>query len=390
MNSGVKPHGYYNIQRVVTMKMSNRKRVLKTLSGKRADKIPKDAWWTPPALEMFKEKTGQSDPAKYFGCEMREVLVSHIQDRENLLQTVNYPQNALYLPTEKYLSAYKNVDDISDIHKYFRIDEWGVGYEPCSTFHFTHMKHPMEAYRTVKEILDYPFPQVANNRKALKSEIDDLKLNDYYVMGNIVAFVFEKAWHLRGIENLLVDFIENEEFAAVLLDKILEIKTQMALELASSGVDQINLGDDVGTQNSMIMHPAMWRKWIKPRFGSFIKAVKKANGKIRIFYHSDGFIEPIIPDLIEIGVDILNPVQPECMNPILLRQRYGQALTFWGVMGCQSTVRFGSPAQVELETKKWIDMVGQNGCLVLGLMGIEPDIPWENIISFFNAVEKYG
>lgn len=369
---------------------TKRERVLKTLAGERADKTPKDAWWTPPALEIFKEKTGQDDPAGYFGCEMREVLAEHVNDPELLLQRAPCGGQSVYLPTEKYLSIYRNAEDVRKLQKQFRIDEWGIGYEPCSTFHFTRMQHPMEAFKTAQDILDYPFPKVAKNRQALKSEIDNLKLNDYYVMGNVVAFVFEKAWHLRGIENLLVDFIENEEFASVLLDRILEIKIQMALELAEAGVDQINLGDDVGTQHSMIMCPEMWRKWIKPRLGAFINAVKKVNGKIRIFYHSDGYIEPIIPDLIAIGVDILNPVQPECMDPIALRRRYGQALSFWGVMGCQSTVRFGSPAQVELETKKWIDGVGQNGKLVLGLMSIEPDTPWENVIAFFNAVEKYG
>ncbi|MDD5774295.1 MAG: uroporphyrinogen decarboxylase family protein [bacterium] len=296
------------------------------------------------------------------------------------------PADAVYLPTEEYLSAYKNAEN--NLQQIFRVDEWGIGYEPCSTFHFTHMKHPMENYGTVNELLNYPFPRVEKNNPALKNEVKRLKEQDYYVMGNVVSFIFEKAWHLRGIESLLIDFYENEEFAAVLLDRILEIKTEMALELVKAGVDQINLGDDIGTQKSMIMRPEMWRKWIKPRLAGFISSIK-AKGKVNIFYHSDGCIEPVINDLTEIGVDILNPVQPECMNPFVLKEQFGHVLSFWGVMGCQSTMRFGTAAQVESETKKYIDRVGENGGLVLGLMSVEPDIPWENIIAFFNTVENY-
>jgi len=158
-----------------------------------------------------------------------------------------------------------------------------------------------------------------------------------------------------------------------------------------AGVDILRLGDDVGSQKGMLMSPEVWRKWLKPGLKKVIKSARDINPEIHIFYHSDGYIEPIIPELIEIGVDILNPVQPECMDPAKLKREYGDKLAFWGTVSCQRTMPFGTPEDVINEVKLRIKTVGENGGLLIAPTHIlEPDVPWENVLAFFEGVKKYG
>ena len=105
-------------------------------------------------------------------------------------------------------------------------------------------------------------------------------------------------------------------------------------------------GDDVGAQHGMLISPAAWRRFLKPRMAEFISALKAINPDLKVAYHSDGNIEPIIPELIEIGLDVLNPVQPACMDPAKLKRQYGDKLCFWGTIDEQHTLPFGTPEQV--------------------------------------------
>ena len=148
--------------------------------------------------------------------------------------------------------------------------------------------------------------------------------------------VFENAWLLRGLEQLLMDFIQNEEFAEALLDRITEFQADNARYIGNCDADILLTGDDVGTQRGMLMSPAHWRKWLKPRLAKIIAAAREQKPDIHVFYHSDGDISDIIPELIEIGVDILNPVQPECLDPVEMKRLYGDKLSFWGTIGTPS------------------------------------------------------
>jgi len=163
-----------------------------------------------------------------------------------------------------------------------------------------------------------------------------------------------------------------------------------ARRLAGADVDILRLGDDVGSQRAMLMSPDTWRTWFKPRLADLIRAAKAVKPDMLVFYHSDGYIEPIIPDLIEIGLDILNPVQPECMDPAQLKREYGRDLAFWGTIGTQTTMPFGDAEEVRRVVKERIDTVGPEGLLLAPTHVLEPDVPWENIEAFADAVEEYG
>jgi uroporphyrinogen decarboxylase len=203
--------------------------------------------------------------------------------------------------------------------------------------------------------------------------------------------VFERAWYLRGMEQLFADFVESPDFATAVLDRITEISCGTADRYARADVDVLGLGDDVSEQRGMLMSPATWRRWLKPRLAAIIASARAVKADVIVRYHSDGNPEAIIPDLIEIGVDVLNPLQPECMDPAAIKRRYGGDLAFWGAMGTQTTMPFGTPEEVARVVRERIDTVGAGGGLLLAPTHVlQPDVPWENIVAFFEAIERYG
>jgi uroporphyrinogen decarboxylase len=165
----------------------------------------------------------------------------------------------------------------------------------------------------------------------------------------------------------------------------------MMTRIAGAGLDILRLGDDVGMQHAMMMSPAMWAKWLKPRLAKVIEAAKTANPSIIVSYHSDGMIMPVIEGLIEAGVDVLNPVQPECIDPAEVKAMFGDRLAFSGTIGTQTTMPFGTPDDVRRDVKDRIETVGKGGGLFIGPSHtMEPEVPWANVVAFVEAVEEYG
>jgi uroporphyrinogen decarboxylase len=141
----------------------------------------------------------------------------------------------------------------------------------------------------------------------------------------------------------------------------------------------------------MLMSPRMWRQWLKPRLARVIEAARAIKPDILVWYHSDGDCRAIMAELIEIGVDILNPVQPECMDPAQIKAQYGDRLSFSGTIGTQTTMPHSTPAGVKAVVKERVATVGQGGGLFLAPTHVlEPDVPWENVIAFIEAAEEYG
>ncbi len=317
--------------------------------------------------KTFEEKTGQTDYWVYFGMPYRYLDI---------------------LPTRQPIDFTPYFHTIPDG---MTIDEWGIGYQKGTFEHFWKFIHPMERFTSAKEVEEFPLPDVlADYRWAGYAErIRSLKEQGLAAVYFAIQ-VFEPAWYLRGMENLLVDMIENEEIAHACLDRMTDIKAGMCARLAAAGVDIIVYGDDVGTQRGMMMSPGIWREWLKPTMKKVIKAAKDVKPDVIAYYHSDGMIAEIIPDLIEIGVDVLNPVQPECMDPVEIKKQYGDLLSFWGTIGTQSTMPFGTPAEVTEKVREMIATVGRDGGLVLAPTHLlEPEVPWENIEAFISAVKRY-
>ena len=165
----------------------------------------------------------------------------------------------------------------------------------------------------------------------------------------------------------------------------------MARRYAATDTDILMLGDDVSTQIDMMMSPALYREQLKPRLAKIIHAAKEVKPDILIFYHGDGNLEQIVPDLIDAGVDVLNPIQPECVDPFRLKELYGDRLSFWGGIGTQTIMPFGTSEEIYQTCKDLIQKVGKGGGLGLAPTHVlEPEVPYENLEAFLKAAHTYG
>jgi uroporphyrinogen decarboxylase len=251
----------------------------------------------------------------------------------------------------------------------------------------------MRSFRSMEELETYPFPTFKEDWRRIHAAglIEAHHQRGLAVGGAMAQTIFEVAWGLRGMEELFIDFKRNPEFAAYLLDRITEIRCSEAQFFAQHNVDVLILGDDVSMQTGMLMGPATWRQWFKGRMARIIDAARAIKPDLHVFYHSDGNPEAIIPELIEIGITILNPVQPECIDPVKVKQQYGDQLALWGTIGIQTTMPFGTPEDVRQEVRTCIETVGYDGGLVLGpTHTLEPEVPWENIVALYEAIDEYG
>jgi uroporphyrinogen decarboxylase len=230
----------------------------------------------------------------------------------------------------------------------------------------------------------------------LRREVAAWHARGYPVMASpphLGGELFETAYRLRGFERFMIDLADNPRFVEYLLDQLTAMHVTLSLDLTRSGIDILALDDDVAEPGRMLMSPATWRRFFKPRVRSIIDACRAMNPRLAIFWHSDGNIEPIIPDLIEIGVDILHPVQPDVMDPARLKRLHGDRLAFFGTVGTPATWSWGTPAEIRAEVRERIATVGKDGGLIIApAYDLEPaeNIPWANVRAFFEAADEFG
>jgi uroporphyrinogen-III decarboxylase len=211
-----------------------------------------------------------------------------------------------------------------------------------------------------------------------------------YILITIWGSHWEKAYFSRGIENFLSDLAGSPEFAQRLLDEIIR-KNMVMLEniVTCADIDGILLGSDWGTQANLIMSPRTWRKMIAPGEQKEYDLLKRYAKDV--FVHSCGDIRKIMPDLVEMGVDGLNPVQPECMDLAELKEKYGQRITFWGGISTQRTLPYGTPADVEREAAATIQLMSQSGGYITSpSQEIQTDVPYDNLIALIETAKRYA
>jgi uroporphyrinogen decarboxylase len=272
------------------------------------------------------------------------------------------------------------------------VDEWGVGWDvqayetPYGTGHYTEMvRHPLADDQAINH-----YQQPDPNRPELYTDAAQVVANfkdDYWIVGVTVTTILETAWALRGLEQMLLDLVLDPDLANHLLDIPYHYHLTAAKKLVELGVDMIWTGDDIGSQHDMIISPRMWREYLKPRMANFISELKTINPNIKIAYHSDGNIMRIIPELIEIGVDVLNPIQPASMDPVLIKSEFGDRLCFWGSIDEQYTLPFGSTVDAEVEVRQRMKTIGRGGGLILApTHHVQLDTPLENFWAVVNTI----
>lgn len=268
-------------------------------------------------------------------------------------------------------------------------NEWGMVYKNAGIY-AEFDEYPLANATTKKDILDYTFPDHnLDSRYDKAREMMAIYGETHGIIGDVETMFFETSWYLTGMEKFLVDLIMEAEYVPVLLDKIMEQNIIAGKKLIELGVDFLWCGDDFGGQQGMLIDPDMWRSVFKPRIKMMFEEFRKVRSDIKFAWHSCGSILPIIPDFIEIGLDILNPIQPLArgMEPEFLKNTYGKDLVFFGGIDVQELLPYGKPQEIRDEVKRRIDILGKGGGYIVSpAHNIQPDTPLENVYAFFETV----
>ena len=350
--------------------MTSRERVLAAFNHAEPDRVPIDMPFTPEAAEkvirwLSEEKHIETDSPGLAAVMGHDILVA-----SHGVGLSYYSQE-----TEEYTC------------------EWGIGWRwvtlPNGGRYTEMVHHPLEdASRLSSYYCPDPYKPSRYDRMR---ELLEKHGKTHAIVGSMGSILFEPAWHLRGFEAFLTDLVVNRDFVHALLDRILDYQIASGTIIAEMGADIILVGDDHGTQISLMMSVDTFREFFKPRYARLFSAYKAAKPGLKIAFHSDGNIEPLLPELIEVGVDIFQAVQPKAIDPARIKNIYGDRLSFWGTVDIQDVMPFGTPKDVHEEVRLRIETVGRGGGLLLAPShAIQPDVPLENILAFYEAVEKYG
>lgn len=354
---------------------TSRERVLTALAHQATDRVPRLLYeeaigYTPPVARMLREHCVPRTPREYFDMD---------------LTSVTFESTAL--PTDRFTEWLG--PNAAEALAGGQVDEWGVWWRTGAFHHFAHVESPLRGLRDLGRIKEYPWPDLDQpyRYRGLLGRVAELHEQGLAVAA-FAGSVFEQSWYIRGLEDLMMDMLESPEIAHYFFERTAAIQQFAAAEFARAGVDIIITGDDVAGQHGLLMRQETWREFLRPRLAATVRAVKAANPNSFVFYHSDGNVAPLISDLIETGIDILNPVQPECMDPAAIKRLYGDRLSFWGTVSVQRTMPFGTPDEVRAEVRARLRDVGHHGGLILAPAHVlGPEVPWENVVAFFEAAD---
>lgn len=280
------------------------------------------------------------------------------------------------------------------------IDDWGTGNIEIEPGKWYPGIHPLAEATTLAQLEAYPWPdmddpsRLAQVREAANALHD---AGEFAVIGcPWLLFPFERAQAMQGMDVFLTNLLTEEEFARALLWKIEGLcETLMGhfLEEAGDALDMIKIGDDLGTQESLLISPETYRRVLKPVHAAFISFIK-ARTRAKVFFHSDGDIFDLVPDLIEIGVDVLNPIQSgagRMADLSRLKKDFGRHLVFCGALDTQRILPYGSPAEVRAEVARVCGLLGRGGGFMLAAVHtIMDEVPPENVLAMTDAVAEFG
>lgn len=242
---------------------------------------------------------------------------------------------------------------------------------------------------SVDELRDHPWPSPDWwDFSELPAMIDRLQQDGPFHVRFRLGSFFEQAWALRGLEQFMLDFVMDPAIPAYIMDRILEVHLEnlkTVLDLAGDKLDMVYTYDDVATQKSLMISPKAWRELVKPRHQQILDLIHSYNKPA--MYHCDGAVAPLIPELIEMGVNVLNPIQPDAegMEPAGLKAQYGQELTFHGGIDIIKTLPRGTTQQVQQEVKARVKVLGENGGYIMcSSHHIQPDTPLENVVAMYD------
>ena len=334
--------------------MTNRQRVLAALNHRQPDKTPYDIRFTQRAYAAMAAYYGDTDFASKLG------------------------------------NCFTSLRPIAGGSRYSQVadgiwaDEFGVHWDRTIDKDIGTVCNQLITPGNISDF-EFPDPDDPARYESFREIIDADE--DGFFVASIGFSLFERAWTLAGMENLLMAMAANKDFVNTLLDKILEFNLRIIENSCAFDIDVFKTGDDWGQQQGLIMGPALWREFIKPRVRQMYQ-LAKSKGKF-VMIHSCGRIDEILPDLIECGLDIFNPFQPEVTDVVEVKKKHGDRLSFYGGISTQKTLPFGTVEQTKDEVKRMIDICGENGGYIASpAHDIPPDAKPENIAAMIEVLQN--
>ncbi|HPC94835.1 MAG TPA: uroporphyrinogen decarboxylase family protein [Sedimentisphaerales bacterium] len=384
----------------MTTAMTSRQRVLTTLDHEVPDRVPIDLG----GFQTGIHRKAYIDLLDYLGIEDDVTIMDPVQQLAKPCEEVL----ERFHVDIRYVFAHGPDSFEGGIQQSIRggrrwhdlTDEFGVVWSmpDDQPFYMDISHHPL-ADATIDDLADYPFPRGDDPTRFTGLRDEALKLREqtpYAISTGIGGVVYETCWYMRGLERWYMDTVEKPAFCEALLDRTLAFwigyYNEFMKEIGDL-VDVVMIGDDIGGQTGPLFSPAFYRGVVKPRQKRLVQHIKSLTDA-KIWYHTCGSVMPLIPDLIDNGIDILNPVQISAtnMDPRELKRRYGNDLTFWGGgIDTQHVLSFASPAQVREHVQANIEALKPGGGYVFNSVhNIQAGVPAENIVAMFDAAYEYG
>lgn len=373
--------------------MTSRERVLTALNLEEPDRVPLDfgsniaSTIVVPAYDNLKKYLGLEHETRFMTKRARTVIPN-----DTVLQRFDIDTRPLML--REYKGGTSRSIDANTF-----IDSWGTTWKRAPDGHFINVDGPFQNRDPEMENLetfDWPDPDNPGLYEGLKEKAEALHKNtDYAIVLNLPVGIVHQCQFMRGFTEFLMDLLINTEFASRLMDIIADIWIRIAenaLEAVGNNIDVIMWGDDLAMQQATFMSPEMYRELIKPRHKRMLAALK-SRSSAKVHYHCCGSVYPLIEDLIDIGIDALNPIQVAArnMDPARLKDEFGERLAFWGAIDTQGVLPHGSPEEVRAEVRRIIDILGKGGGYILASVhNIQAEVKPENIAAMFEEGKSYG
>ena len=388
--------------------ISPRDRVNTALNHKTPDRTPVDFLAVPEiwnSLIQSESLLPRNDIKTQFFDPLWEVLLQKFQVDCRVISYDQFcnPPSSILKPQAK-IDWYGSLGRSTPNRMWRQITPDGQIYDIFGR-HFTIVDHPTGSY---EELASYPLgnaESISDLKAFLWPEPDwwdfsgvsdliaQLDLHRECHLRYRIGSVFEVAWQLRALDTFLLDMAKNAEIPHYIMERLTDIYVEITdrfLSTAGTRIDMVYFYDDVATQNSLMISKKMWEQYIKPHHARIIEVAKNHNKKV--MYHCDGSLYPLIPDLIEMGIDVLNPIQVDAkdMDPIKLKTEFGDRISFHGGVDIIKTLPFGTPNDVQNEVKTRINQLGKNGGYVLASSHhIQSDTPLENVKAMYDPTIRY-
>jgi len=356
--------------------MTNRERVNAVIKGINCDIPPSQIDFTPAQIEKLCAQNGLSED------ELMDYAGNCIKYVNSLGNVEEYFNKDVHDEEMKQFAINRGFAKV-DEEKGLAFDVFGVGWNLYSEGVSAQI-HPLE---NMNHYSSYHWPVPTDKEMLRYGRMTMEKYREkYFLLGFQHIGLFERSWCLRGYENFMCDLLLEPDFVEEMMDHILEYKLAEGQMYINLGVDAVRLGDDWGLQKNLQIQPELWRKFIKPRQAKLYKFYKDAG--LPVFQHSCGDIARIIPDLIEIGLDVLHPIQPLSMDIKELAKKYGKQLVFWGGIDTQEVLPLWKPVDVRVEVHRVYDILGFNGKYIIGpSQEVMSDVSIENVEALITGIK---